>query len=78
VWGEPGDQARIEKTLAEDAPAVLDYLEGQLPAEGFLFGEIGLADISIASFFRTAGYAGFAIDTALAPRRRLRRPCARP
>lgn len=62
VWGEPGDAARIEKTVAEDVPAVLDYLEGELPASGFLFGEIGLADISIASFFRTASYAGFAID----------------
>jgi glutathione S-transferase len=68
VWGEPGDQARIEKTLAEDAPAALDYLEGELPASGFLFGEIGLADIAVASFFRTASYAGFAIDTERWPR----------
>src|SRR4051794_29718816 len=52
VWGEPGDQARIEKTLREDAPAALDYLERQLPPDGFLFGDIGLADIAIASFFR--------------------------
>ena len=35
VWGEPGDQARIEKSLSEDIPAALDYLEGELPAEGF-------------------------------------------
>lgn len=68
VFGEPGDQARIEKTLAEDVPAVLDYLEGQLPAAGLLFGEIGLADISIASFFRTASYVDFAIDAARWPR----------
>ena len=39
VWGEPGDQARIEKTLADDLPRELDYLEGQLPADGFLFGD---------------------------------------
>ena len=38
VWGEPGDQARIERTLAEDLPREMDYLEGQLPASGFLFG----------------------------------------
>ncbi len=67
VWGEPGDAARIEKTLAEDAPAALDYLEGQLPAEGFLYGEIGLADIALASFFRNAAYAGFAVDAARWP-----------
>ena len=27
VWGEPGDQARIDKTLTEDLPGALDYLE---------------------------------------------------
>jgi glutathione S-transferase len=68
VWGEPGDQARIEKTLRTDAPRELDYLESQLPAEGWLFGDIGLGDISIASFFRTASYAGFEIDAERWPR----------
>ena len=68
VWGEPGDIARVEKTLAEDAPAVLDYLEGELPASGFLFGAIGLADIALASFFRNAFYAGFAVDAARWPK----------
>ena len=68
VWGDPGDQARIEKTLAEDAPAVLDYLENQLPGDGYLFGEIGLADISVATFFRNAFYAGFSIDAARWPK----------
>ncbi|WP_309662816.1 glutathione S-transferase family protein [Sphingomonas sp.] len=62
VWGEPGDEARIAKTLTEDAPAALDYLETQLPAVGFLFSEIGVADIAIASFFRNADYAGFTVD----------------
>lgn len=68
VWGEPGDAARIDRTLAEDAPAVLDFLEAQLPEAGYLFGEIGLADIAIASFFRNAAYAGFAIDAARWPK----------
>src|SRR5688572_19370582 len=64
VCGEPGDQARIALTLAEDLPRELDYLEGQLPREGWLFGEIGLADIAIASFFRNGAYAGFSVDAA--------------
>ncbi len=81
VWGEPGDAARIEKTLAEDLPAALDYLEGELPASGFLFGEIGLADIAVASFFRNGAYAGFEPDAARWPRaagfvaRALAHPC---
>jgi glutathione S-transferase len=68
VWGEPGDEERIAKTLAEDAPAAMDYLEGELPASGFLFGDIGLADIAVGSFFRNAAYAGFEPDPQRWPR----------
>jgi glutathione S-transferase len=68
VWGEPGDQQRIDQALDEGIPAALDYLEGELPAEGFLFGEIGAADIAIASFFRNGAYAGFTVDAARWPR----------
>jgi glutathione S-transferase len=68
VWGEATDQARVARTLAEDVPRELHYLEAQLPADGFLFGEIGLADIALASFFRNAFYAGFAVDPGRWPR----------
>lgn len=63
VWGKPGDEARITKAVNEDAPRALDYLEGEVPADGFLFGAIGLADIAIASFFRNAFHAGFEVDS---------------
>ena len=81
VWGEPADQARIDKAVNEEIPAALDYLEGELPAEGFLFGQIGVADISIASFFRNGAYAGFSVDADRWPRtarfveRALAHPC---
>ena len=53
--------------------------EGELPADGYLFGTIGLADIAIASFFRNAAYAGFdGRCRALAEGRALRRRHARP
>ena len=68
VWGEPTDDARVAKSLNEDIPAALDYLERELPAEGFLFGEIGVADISVASFFRNGAYAGFEPDANRWPR----------
>jgi glutathione S-transferase len=68
VWGEPGDPHRIDRSLTEDIPATLDYLEGELPESGYLFGPIGLADISIASFFRNAAYAGFVPDPSRWPR----------
>jgi glutathione S-transferase len=69
VFGETGDEGRVEKTLAEDLPRELDYLEGQLPERGFLFGdEIGLADIAIASFFRNGAYVGVEPDPERWPR----------
>lgn len=64
MWKQPGDAARIAATLETDMPMVLDYLEGQLPEDGFLFGDIGLADVAIASFFPNARYAGFEVDAA--------------
>jgi glutathione S-transferase len=81
VWGEPGDQARIDQALNDDIPAALNYLECELPPDGFLFDDIGVADISIASFFRNGAYAGFTVDTARWPRtagfveRTLAHPC---
>ncbi|HET9427207.1 MAG TPA: glutathione S-transferase family protein [Allosphingosinicella sp.] len=69
IWGEPGDQARIDRTLAEDLPRELDYLETQLPETAFLFGEtIGLADIAVATFFRNGSYVGFEPDAGRWPR----------
>lgn len=62
VWGEPGDAARIEKSLTVDLPRELDYLEGEIGNGDYLCGEFGLADISVATFFRSAAYAGFEID----------------
>jgi glutathione S-transferase len=81
VWGEPTDEERVGKTLNEGLPAALDYLEGELPADGFLFGDVGVADISIATFFRNGAYAGFETDAARWPRtatfveRTLAHPC---
>lgn len=68
VWNEPPDEQRVRNALEEQIPKALDYLEGELPAAGFLFGEIGAADIAIASFFLNGAYAGFTIDAARWPR----------
>ena len=69
VWGEQTDPQVIEQTLRDDVPPVLDYLETQLPAEGFLFGDVSIPDIAVATFFRNAAFARFRIDAA-------RWPCA--
>jgi glutathione S-transferase len=81
VWQEPGDEQRIRKALDKDIPAALNYLERELPGEGYLFGDIGLADIAVASFFRNGAYAGFEPDAQRWPRttafveRTLAHPC---
>ncbi len=68
VWGEEPDHELVEKTLAEDVPEVLDYLESHAPVDGFAFGALSIADIAVASFFRNAAFARFAIDAARWPR----------
>lgn len=68
VWGEETDEEVLRTTLQEEVPHVLDYLETQLPAEGFLFGAPSMADIAIACVLRTAAFARFAVDPARWPR----------
>jgi glutathione S-transferase len=58
----------VRQAREVDLPAALDYLETQLPAEGFIFGELSIADISIASFFRMAGFVRYTIDATRWPR----------
>jgi glutathione S-transferase len=68
VWGEKGDREMVDRTLREEVPAVLDYLEGEAPADGFRFGSLSVADIAVAAFFRNAGFLRFQIDAARWPR----------
>jgi glutathione S-transferase len=68
VWGEKTDPRVVQHTLEVEVPRVLHYLEGELPAEGFLFGAPGIADFSIACFFRNAAFARFAPDAERWPR----------
>lgn len=57
------DEELVEKIINKDLPPVLDYIESQVPAEGFLFGEqFMLADLSLVSAFINAAYAGYEID----------------
>jgi glutathione S-transferase len=67
VWGTPRDLAAIERITSTEIPPVLDYLETQLPAAGFLFGAPGIADISIGVFLRNAAFARYRIDVARWP-----------
>jgi len=68
LFGETPDEAVIEDALQVQIPQALDYLETQLPAEGFIHGTLSIADISIACYFRTAAFVRYAVDAARWPR----------
>lgn len=68
VWGIPTDQEILDRTLQRDIPHVLDYLEAELPPDGFLCGELSIADVAIATFFRNAAFARYRVDAERWPR----------
>lgn len=61
------DEALIEKIISTQLPPLLDYMESQVPDQGFLFGDIRLADVCLVSPFINAGYAGYEVDPARWP-----------
>jgi glutathione S-transferase len=67
VFGETTDEAIVAQALATDIPSILDYLETQVPKQGFCFGSPGIADISLCVFFRNAAFARYRIDAARWP-----------
>lgn len=69
VWGRAADKDIVARTIAEEIPAVLDYLEPQAPTAGFLFGAgLSIADISVATFLRNATFSRYRIDGTRWPR----------
>lgn len=59
-----------ERALEGEAelPQSLDYIESIVPAEGWLLDEFSLADISVASMFRSLTYVGYAPKAETHPR----------
>lgn len=68
LFGETTNEAVVQRARDEQMPVALDYLEAQLPADGFAFGGFGIADIAIGSFFRNAAFVRYAIDAARWPK----------
>ena len=61
------DERLIARIIEKDLPPMLDYLEGQIPTGGFIFGDFMMADLSIASPFINAAYAGYEVDESRWP-----------
>lgn len=62
------DEAELAQVIAQDIPPAMDWLEAHAPAQGFLFGHVCTADITVAAVFRNALLAGWEIDSARWPR----------
>lgn len=63
----PFDEAFAQEGEAE-LPALLDYLESQVPHGGWLAGDFSIADIAVACALRSLVYVGHAPDAAARPR----------
>ncbi len=68
VFGEQPDPAALAQVTDVDLPGALDWIETRAPADGFLFGDVCIADIAVASPLRNAAIAGWPVDPARWPR----------
>jgi glutathione S-transferase len=69
VLNQPCDHAAADAAERDALPPLFDYLEGVIPASGFLVEDrLTLADIAISSPFATLGTIGVHIDAARYPK----------
>lgn len=68
VFKTAPDTEAFARNVATEVPAVMDYLEREVPEDGFFGGAFGLADISIAAMFRNMRYAKWTPDAARWPK----------
>jgi glutathione S-transferase len=67
--GRPADLAAADEAEKVEFPKLVDYLEGVIPASGFLVEDrITLADIAVASPFVNLGHAACPVDPATHPK----------
>ena len=67
--GREGDLATAEAAERDELPPLLDYLEGVIPASGYLVGDrLTLADIAVAGPFANFSHCDVAIDSSRYPK----------
>jgi glutathione S-transferase len=67
--GRPGDLALAESAEKDEFPPLADYLEGVIPASGFLVEDrLTLADLAVASPFVNFAHCGIAVDPGRHPK----------
>lgn len=83
--GQDGDEAQVKRAMTEKLPPLMDYLEANAPAQGFIVGDhFTVADIAIATHFVNLNLGNEQIDAARWPtsaayiQRILQRPSVAP
>ena len=78
--GKPVEPGEVSRFVDESFPGALDYLESIAPAQGWLLGDFGIADIALFSPVRLLDLAGAPLDAKRWPRFEAwyRRVAARP
>lgn len=65
----PGNDAEVTEALNNTLPPMYAYLEGVVPASGFLVGDsFSIADISVTSMIVNMNLAGAPVDAAKYPK----------
>jgi glutathione S-transferase len=67
-FGTDSDPEMVHKAREVELPQVLDYLESLMPGTDFLFGDLSIADFSVAPAFVNAGAVQVNVDPARWPR----------
>lgn len=69
IFKDETDEARVERVLTRDLPEIMDWMEGQVPDEGFLFGDAPMvADLALAMCFYNAELSGWVPDATKWPK----------
>lgn len=69
VLKRPGDEAVAAAAEADELPPLLDYLEEQVPASGYLVEDrLTIADLAVASPFANFRHIDVLVDAARYPR----------
>ena len=68
IFHRPRDKEKIARVVAEQVPDVMAYLERIAPSDGFLFGQLSIADIAVAIPFSNLRWARVEPDNARWPK----------
>jgi len=68
IWGVEPDANVVARARDVQLPKILDYLESQVPEDGFMCGDFSIADIAIAAPFRNLKWSRIQVDADRWPR----------